>query len=346
MTYGLRNIVGVLKVHSGKEAPSGVFFTYDHWPRFWQKLYDYTIGCHAGHLVDFGAALVCYLVLYPSLIDEAKDWNVNWVSKVIAFNLICEFLVYGFWHWLTYAGRYATGKLKNKKYNPENQYETSGNLQREVSLTTLGWLQSSAFQCVMTHLWATGRVPYYLDFWQYPAYSMGMLLLVTYWREFHFYWIHRGMHPWWDRKNGLAQGDIGAFLYRHVHSVHHKSYNPGPFSGLSMHPIEHLFYYTCTLLPLIFVSHPIHFLYAKFHADISPIGGHDGYDNPGGGADYHYLHHSKFECNYGVPLIDFDKLFGTWVEYADVKKAGGSLSDAKEINRLRQGSTKPKTKAK
>ncbi len=24
------------------------------------------------------------------------------------------------------------------------------------------------------------------------------------------------------------------------------------------------------------------------------------------------LHHAKFECNYGVPLIDFDRLFGTW----------------------------------
>ena len=33
--------------------------------------------------------------------------------------------------------------------------------------------------------------------------------------------------------------------------------------------------YRCTLLPLLFCAHPLHFLYAKFHADIAPIGGAD-----------------------------------------------------------------------
>jgi len=207
---------------------------------------------------------------------------------------------------------------------------TSGQLQREIFLTTLGFLQSSAYQCIMMHLWASHRIPYYSDFFQYPLFSIGSVLFITYWREFHFYWIHRMMHPWWDRKNGLAQGDFGAFLYRHVHSLHHKSYNPGPWSGLSMHPVEHTLYYTCTLLPLFFVSHPMHFLYVKFHADIAPIGGHDGYGDPGGNADFHWLHHAFFECNYGVPLIDFDKLFGTWVEYSDYKKTG-SISGAKAL---------------
>ena len=38
-------------------------------------------------------------------------------------------------------------------------------------------------------------------------------------------------------------------IYKHVHSLHHRSYNPGPWSGLSMHPVEHLFYYGCTVIP-------------------------------------------------------------------------------------------------
>lgn len=47
------------------------------------------------------------------------------------------------------------------------------------------------------------------------------------------------------------------------------------------HPVEHLMYYSCTWIPLFFLTaHPIHFLYCKFHADIAPIGGHDGYDEP------------------------------------------------------------------
>ena len=27
--------------------------------------------------------------------------------------------------------------------------------------------------------------------------------------------------------------------------------------------------------------------------------------------------HAKYECNYGVPLIDFDRLFGTWQDYGE-----------------------------
>jgi hypothetical protein len=123
------------------------------------------------------------------------------------------------------------------------------------------------------------------------------------------------MHPWWSIQKGLPQGDIGAFLYRHFHSLYHKSRNPGPWSRLSMHPVEHFFYYTCVFFLLLFTCHPLHFLYAKFNADISLIRGHDG---PAGGAAFHYLHHTYFECNYGVPLLDFDRLFGTYKEY--VKK--------------------------
>merc|ERR1712050_598104 len=157
---------------------------------------------------------------------------------------------------------------------------------------------------------------------------------MTYWREVHFYCAHRGMHPWWDRDNGLLNGDIGAFLYRHVHSLHHKSFNPGPWSGLCMHPVEHFFYYSCaTLLPLVFTVHPLHFLYAKFHADIAPIGGHDGYEEPGGNGTFHWLHHAKFECNYGVPWpINLDKLVGTYVEYARYKETGRIEANGKWSN--------------
>lgn len=55
-------------------------------------------------------------------------------------------------------------------------------------------------------------------------------------------------------------------------------------------------YYTCTLLPLVMTLHPAHFLFAKFHADVSPVAGHDGHDQPGGGSHFHYLHHAYFDC--------------------------------------------------
>jgi len=62
-----------------------------------------TIGCHLGHVLEFVVALVCYLFLWPATFPHAGTWAVGWVSKVVAFNLVCEFTFVGFWHWLTYA---------------------------------------------------------------------------------------------------------------------------------------------------------------------------------------------------------------------------------------------------
>jgi sterol desaturase/sphingolipid hydroxylase (fatty acid hydroxylase superfamily) len=215
---------------------------------------------------------------------------------------------------------------------------STGNLEREITFTTLGWLQSAFWQCVFTHLWACGMLPMYTSFFTYPCYSVLVLMAMTYWREIHFYCAHRGMHPWFDREKGLLDGDVGAFLYRHVHSLHHKSYNPGPWSGLCMHPVEHFLYYSCATLPPLFLCiHPMHFLYCKFHADIAPIAGHDGMDDPGGNGDFHWLHHAKFECNYGVPFpINLDKLFGTWADYRTFKETG-ELSVADSVkNRMHE----------
>eukprot|EP00445_Apocalathium_hangoei_P003494 CAMPEP_0203862510 /NCGR_PEP_ID=MMETSP0359-20131031/13626_1 /ASSEMBLY_ACC=CAM_ASM_000338 /TAXON_ID=268821 /ORGANISM="Scrippsiella Hangoei, Strain SHTV-5" /LENGTH=505 /DNA_ID=CAMNT_0050779905 /DNA_START=61 /DNA_END=1578 /DNA_ORIENTATION=+ len=360
MTYGVRNVVGGLALKGGDtEARKGYFGTKK--PLFgagWDKLRlcrpfieedgwtlsdvcTYVYGAHAGHMLDFLCAFLCYYLLYSdgSWLMEAKEWNVRWVSRIVLFNLLCETMVCNFWHYFTYvSSMYDPFVDAGLKYNPENQYEPStgkagmftsstGHLEREITFSTLGWLQSAMWQCIFTHLWASGMLPVYTDFWAYPAYSLFVLWGIAYWRETHFYFAHRGMHPWWDRESGLLSGDVGAFLYRHVHSFHHKSYNPGPWSGLCMHPVEHFFYYSCVWLPPLFISvHPLHFLYCKFHLDIAPIGGHDGMDDPGGKGDFHYLHHAKFECNYGVPFpINLDKLFGTWADW-ETYKATGELS--------------------
>lgn len=246
-----------------------------------------------------------------------------------------------------------------------------------MTFTTLGWLQGAAYQCAIMWLYATGRAAYHEDMWGtafaqvhpgtahtpalpglaavhpllaalttpkalHVAGSLAGVALITYWREFHFYWCHRMIHPygWWAKRNlPPAQGgtkgtlwpylDLGQALYTYAHSLHHKSHNPGPWSGLSMHPLEHFFYYQCILLPLLWRAHPLAFLYALYHANVAPIGGHDGYAAPGGDGAFHWLHHHKYECNYGVPLIDFDSLFGTYVDYQTWLDSGkGSVAQA------------------
>lgn len=137
---------------------------------------------------------------------------------------------------------------------------------------------------------------------------------VQYWRSVHFFVVHRAMHPWFERENTLAQGDLGAVLYRHVHSHHHKSHNPTAWSGISMLPIESVIYLSGALVPILFRSgcHPWLVLYGKIVLLVDAMLGHDGFDDPGAGKYFHQLHHAHFEVNYGTIPVPMDLLFGTF----------------------------------
>ncbi|MGA1487006.1 MAG: sterol desaturase family protein, partial [bacterium] len=99
---------------------------------------------------------------------------------------------------------------------------------------------------------------------------------------------------------------------------HHKNTNTGPWSGLSMHPIEHLLYLSGVFLHWVIPSHPIHACFHLLHAGISPTWGHTGFNRiqvNKFGIDtnyFHYLHHRYFECNYGNLDMPWDHLFGTF----------------------------------
>ena len=72
-------------------------------------------------------------------------------------------------------------------------------------------------------------------FAEHPLYLAALALAVPVIHEVHFYCIHRLIHI--------------PVLYKWVHSVHHRSINASPWSSLSMHPLEHLLYFSDRLLP-------------------------------------------------------------------------------------------------
>ena len=300
-------------------------------------------------------AYVAYIFTFPHSIDSLTltDLFTYWVVLILIRDCIVTYLFYGYWHWLLYDSSMAK-KMRPKKFNPV--YPDAAQWSHDRFWTFSGTFISTIFEIfVLFYLKQCGA---FTDtkmneefaakesFWQYPINSIFWMLFIPYWRDFHFYWIHRVMHPWFsnknknnnknskDSKNGKNNSndawyedyDLGRWLYRHVHSLHHKSYNTGPWSGLSMHPVEHIIYYSCVLLPLFIMlcfglpQHGMHFLFNKFHATISPLPGHDGFDAPGGGSYFHYLHHSHFQCNYGTPMVPFDKLFGTYEDGAKFRK--------------------------
>jgi hypothetical protein len=124
---------------------------------------------------------------------------------------------------------------------------------------------------------------------------------VPIWRSWHFYFAHRLLH-------------FGP-LYQHVHSLHHRNTDTEPFSGLCMHPVEHLYYYSCILPSLLFTCSPFAFLWNGVHLLLSPAASHSGWEDHFQSDTFHYLHHRYFECNYAAHDSSFmDVIFGTYTE--------------------------------
>ena len=100
------------------------------------------------------------------------------------------------------------------------------------------------------------------------------------------------------------------WLYKAVHKVHHESNNPDPFSGLSMRWAESTLYFSA--VPLMACFFPLWMIRLLTIGLIpSPLEGHSGHGSwDSQGSDCHYIHHAKFNWNYGSsPLWDY--LMGT-----------------------------------
>ena len=126
------------------------------------------------------------------------------------------------------------------------------------------------------------------------------------WVAFHFYWGHRLLH-------------LGP-LYRQFHALHHRNVNIGPWSGISMHPVEHVIYFSSLLIHLVVPSHPVLIMFHGYMLALSAIFGHTGFHEMLFarsrrvllGHFHHQLHHRYFECNYGSVDFPLDVWFGTF----------------------------------
>ena len=163
----------------------------------------------------------------------------------------------------------------------------------------------TAYEVLLLWAFSNGWGPW-VTFASHPVWLVCFALLVPIIHEFHFFLVHRLIH--WPP------------LYRAVHSVHHNSVNPSPWSSLSMHPVEQLLYFSGALLHLIVPSHPLLALYHLHVTGFGAVVGHIGFDKIVVGDKRamdshtyaHYLHHKYFEVNYADGLIPLDRWFGTF----------------------------------
>lgn len=255
------------------------------------------------------AAFYWFVLVPPA--ETLATLAPGWIALAFLRNSAAVLLVYGFMEWRLYRKRAQGTAFKyNGKFpsdKPSDVFFFNSQVKEGLVRTFLTGVPIwTAFEVAILWCYGNGIGPW-TTFAEHPWVLALVLLFVPFWHETHFFLIHRLIHV--------------PVLYKWIHSVHHNSVNPSPWSSLSMHPIEQLLFFSSALIHLVVPSHPMLVLYSLNFSGLGAIVGHVGFDKvvskDGKSAldthSYtHYLHHKYFEVNYGDGLIPFDKVFGTW----------------------------------
>lgn len=266
---------------------------------------SYLISWHTTYTV---IGIAFWFALMPPIEDMAT-FEFGWIAYLFAINMVFVVVWFGGWHLWFYMLKRQRVRFKYNARWPsiKNAAFVFGRQHADNVFWSLasGVPIYTAYMVVGFWLFANGYVPY-LSFEENPIWFIALLLLIPMIGEFHFFVIHRLIHV--------------PFLYKHVHSLHHNNVNPAPWSGLSMHPVEHLLYFSGMVMVLLINAHPMHMLAYAIRLSLGPAVGHTGFDKLelgetkgiDTGVYAHYLHHKLFEVNYADGVIPLDKWFGSF----------------------------------
>lgn len=254
-----------------------------------------------------GLAFVSWYYLTPSLAVMA-EFEPGWIAQIWLRNAALLTLVAGGLHWWLYMRRGQESKYKyhDKWLATDNRLFLWGNQVRDNVFWSIvsGVTICTAYEVTTFWIYANGylSVP---SIGEHPVYFGFMILFVFFWGTFHFYWVHRFMH--WQP------------VYKIVHELHHRNVNTGPWTGISMHPLEHLLYFSVFILFWLVPVHPVVIVLLSLFMALGPAPSHSGFNfvEIGGkrffsGDWYHQLHHQYFNFNYGNTTAPLDKVFGSW----------------------------------
>ena len=252
-------------------------------------------------------ALAVWTFLQPGL-EETRELGAGWIAAIWLRNIVMmTAFTAGLHLWLygwkrqglsfKYDRRGLAESNRTFAFNSQLWDNVLWSLASGVTIWTI-------YEVVLWWAYANGVVPM-IGFEDSPVWFVLLFLLLPVWQSFHFYWVHRFLH--WPP------------LYRLAHAVHHRNVSVGPWSGFSMHPIEHVIYLSAPLVFLVVPSHPLHMLFLWYWLTLATATSHSGYENVilGDrahlkiGSFFHQLHHRYFECNYGNVEMPWDRWFGS-----------------------------------
>ena len=252
---------------------------------------------------------VIALYFFTPKIEAAATFDAWWVGAIYLRNLGVYLLVAGGLHYYFYTKR---AQKTDLKYVPQFLSKSGSRfLFNDQLIDNMIWSIAggvtiwSIYDSFMWWAMANGYVTV-ISFAASPIWTILALPLISIWISFHFYVNHRILHfkPLYDR----------------FHVLHHRNVNIGPFSGISMHPVEHMLYFSSILIHFVVPTHPLHIIAHFYMLALGATFGHAGFDallvknkrRLAIGHFHHQLHHRYFECNYGSIDMPWDKFFGTF----------------------------------
>ena len=254
--------------------------------------------------------LLAYLIwslVHPSY-EASSQFAAGWVLSIWLRNLLLMLIFgTGLHLWL-----YTWSKQgKDLKYDHRGLAQDNGTfLFRNQLWDNVFWSLASGvslltlFEVVIWWALANGYAPAF-GFAEHPVWFFLCFPLIPIFNSFHFYCVHRLLHT--------------QLLYDRFHSLHHRNVSVGPWSGFSMHPVEHMIYLSSLFIHVVVPTHPMHLLFHVFWISLATLTTHSGYerlilgDTPSVkiGSFFHQLHHRYFECNYGSLEMPWDRWFGS-----------------------------------
>ena len=274
-------------------------------PRPLAALRYLTIGLfYPWGFIYLALAFPVWWYLTPAL-ETMASFEPGWIALLWLRNCALLCLFAGGLHWYLHRARAqgADFRLNRRPLARDNQLflwrnQVKDNMFWSIASGVSVW---TAYEAISYWIYASGRLPVIDNAW----YFIACVYLLFAWSTANFYFVHRALH--WQP------------VYKRVHELHHRNVDIGPWSGISMHPLEHLLYFSPFVLWWILPVHPVIILLTGFYQALNPALSHCGFDylrigrlRFSTGDWFHQLHHQYFNLNYGNTPTPFDRVFGSW----------------------------------
>lgn len=235
-----------------------------------------------------------------SFFDEFKV-QLFW-AMVIGYGIYFGFC--GYFEWKYYVkgrGKEAQWKCQPNRHLPTHLFWD------QIKWGCIGLMVTNAVSAaVATHVSCGGYSKVYIEFGQYPWWWWILQWPVIFLQQDYVtYWIHRSFHS--------------KFLFKHFHSIHHRYFQPTPWSVTAIHPVELTVVQLAMVVP-IFI-YPVHWLpfyglalYTYYHGIVQHTGialKAQWWQPWQPDCMFHDNHHQYCHVNYGFNCFMWDKIHGS-----------------------------------